>query len=60
MKVEPLDVTDAHQLFELVKRTKPDGIVNLVNPRPGALKWTAEYKTNMDGLINVLEASRIN
>ena len=56
--VEQLDVTDSDRLMEIGKKHKITGIVHLAVPGLGALTPGEDYKVNMYGLINVLEAGR--
>jgi UDP-glucose 4-epimerase len=57
--VEQLDVTDADRLMEIGKKYKIDGICHLATPGLGALDAAGDYRVNMYGLLNVLEAARI-
>jgi UDP-glucose 4-epimerase len=56
--VEQLDVTDGDRLMEIGKKHKITGIVHLAVPGLGALTPADDYKVNMYGLINILEAGR--
>jgi UDP-glucose 4-epimerase len=56
--VEQLDVTDADRLMEIGKKHKITGIVHLAVPGLGALSPAEDFRVNMLGLINVLEAGR--
>jgi len=57
--VERLDVTSAHELMDIVRKHKVTGIVDLVAPALGALSPGEDFRVNMLGLINVLEAARM-
>jgi len=56
--VEQLDVTDGDRLMEIGKKHKITGIMHLAVPGLGALTPADDYKVNMYGLINILEAGR--
>ena len=55
--VEQLDVTDRDRLMEIGKKHKITGIVHLAVPGLGALSPLDDYKVNMVGLMNILEAA---
>src|SRR5438093_6038676 len=57
--IERLDVGNAHAVLDVVRRHKVTGIVDLVAPALNALSPAEDYHTNMDGLINILEAARL-
>jgi UDP-glucose 4-epimerase len=57
VKVEQLDVTNAEQLMELGRRHKIDGICHLAGPGYSAPSAAADYRINVFGLLNVLEAA---
>jgi UDP-glucose 4-epimerase len=57
-RVENVDVADASAVQELMRRHPIDGIVHLAVPGLGALSAADEYRTNTQGLLNVLEAGR--
>lgn len=57
--VEQLDVTDEARLLEIGRRHKVDGIVHLATPGLGALGPAEDFRVNMLGLLNVLEAARL-
>jgi UDP-glucose 4-epimerase len=57
--VEQLDVTDNDKLLDIGRRHKIDGIIHLATPGLGALDAAADYRVNMLGLLNVLEAARL-
>ena len=56
--VERLDVADASAMHELMRKHQIQGIVHLAVPGLGALSPADEYRTNTQGLLNVLEAGR--
>ena len=57
--VEQLDVTNADQLMDIGKRHKIDSIVHLAVPGVAALGPADDFRVNMNGLLNILEAARI-
>ncbi|MSQ23530.1 MAG: NAD(P)-dependent oxidoreductase [Chloroflexi bacterium] len=58
LSVETVDVTSPHDLMEVSRKHNVDGIIHLAVPGLGALRPAEEYRVNMLGLINVLEAGR--
>jgi UDP-glucose 4-epimerase len=56
--IEQLDVTDADRMMEIGKKHEITGIVHLAVPGLGALSPGDDYRVNMDGLINILEAGK--
>jgi UDP-glucose 4-epimerase len=56
-KVEVVDVVDGPALVEVGKKHNVQSIVHLAVPGLGALTPAQDYKTNMDGLLNILEVS---
>ncbi len=58
--VESLDATSPFDCIDLVKKHKVDGIVHLAVPGLGALSAAEDFRVNTLGLINILEAGRIN
>jgi UDP-glucose 4-epimerase len=56
--VDTLDVLDADRVRNVIREHNVDGIIHLAVPGLGALTPTEEYKTNMDGLINILDAAK--
>jgi UDP-glucose 4-epimerase len=58
--VERVDVSSPHDLTEVVRKHKVTGIVHLAVPGLAALTAAEDYRINMLGLINVLEAARVN
>lgn len=59
LAVETLDVTSPHDVVEVVRKHNVTGIVHLAVPGLAALSPAEEYRVNMAGLINVLEAGRL-
>ncbi len=58
--VERVDVSSPHDMTDVVRRHKVDGIIHLAVPGLAALSAAEDYRVNMMGLINVLEAARVN
>jgi UDP-glucose 4-epimerase len=58
IKVEQLDVTDAAQLMDLGRRYPIDGICHLAGPGYSAESAAADFRINVFGLLNMLEAAR--
>src|SRR5712692_422805 len=58
--VEALDVRDGDRLREVVRKHKVDSIIHLAVPGilADALTPTDEFRTNTEGLINVLDAAK--
>jgi len=57
--IETLDVTASHDVIDLVRRHKVTGIVHLAVPGLGALSAAEDYRVNMMGFLNILEAARL-
>jgi UDP-glucose 4-epimerase len=57
--IETLDVTAGHDVINLVRRHKVTGIVHLAVPGLGALSAAEDYRVNMLGFLNILEAARL-
>jgi UDP-glucose 4-epimerase len=57
--VETLDVTAGHEVIDLVRKYKVSGIVHLAVPGLGALSAAEDYRVNMVGFLNILEAARL-
>ena len=55
--VEQLDVTDADRLAEIGKKYKITTIAHLAVPGMNALSASQDFRTNMFGLVNLLEAA---
>ncbi len=58
LEIVPLDVTDASAVRYAFEKLSVTSVVNLLAPPPGAWSPGEEYRANMFGLINLLEASR--
>src|SRR5581483_9676799 len=56
--VEQLDVTDRDRLREIGNKHKIDRILHLAVPGLGALSAEDDFRVNMDGLYNILEAGK--
>ncbi|MEA2639683.1 MAG: hypothetical protein QOF51_1077 [Chloroflexota bacterium] len=56
--IEQLDVTDRDRLLEIGAKHQVTGIVHLAVPALNALSPEDDFKVNMNGLLNVLEAGR--
>ena len=56
--VEHVDVTNADQLMNLSRRYKIDGICHLAGPGYSAPSAAADFRINVFGLLNILEAAR--
>jgi UDP-glucose 4-epimerase len=57
-KVEHLDVLDAAEVADVIKRHQPEGVVYLAVPALSGVSPADEFQTNTAGYLNVLEASR--
>jgi UDP-glucose 4-epimerase len=57
--VETLDVTASHDVIDLVRKYKVNGIVHLAVPGLGALSAAEDYRVNMMGFLNILEAAKL-
>jgi UDP-glucose 4-epimerase len=57
-RVESLDITDGASVQDLVRRRRVTDIVHLAVPGLGALSPADDYRVNMTGLLNVLEAAQ--
>jgi UDP-glucose 4-epimerase len=57
--IETLDVTSAHDVIEIMRRHKVTGIVHLAVPGLGALSAAEDYRVNVMGFLNILEAARL-
>src|SRR6266540_2680112 len=57
--IETLDVTSAHDVIDIMRRHKVTGIVHLAVPGLAALSAAEDYRVNVMGLLNVLEAARL-
>ena len=56
--IETLDVTSANDVIDVVRKHKVTGIVHLAVPGLGALSAAEDYRMNVIGFLNVLEAAR--
>jgi UDP-glucose 4-epimerase len=59
MLVERLDITSTHDVIDVVRKHKVTGVVHLAVPGLAALTPAEDFRANMIGLVNVLEAARI-
>ncbi len=59
LAVETIDVTSPHDIAEVVRKHQATGIVHLAVPGLVGLTPGEEYRVNMQGLLNVLEAGRM-
>lgn len=57
--VERLDITSTHDAIDVVRKHKVTGVMHLAVPGLAALSPAEDFRTNMVGLINVLEAARL-
>jgi UDP-glucose 4-epimerase len=57
-KVDVLDVTDGDAVREVVRKHGVDSIIHLAVPGLGALTPSEEFRTNTEGLINILDAGK--
>jgi UDP-glucose 4-epimerase len=57
--IEALDVTSAQNVIDIVRRHKVTGIVHLAVPGLGALSAAEDYRVNIMGFLNILEAARL-
>ena len=57
--IETLDVTSANDVIEVVRKHKVTGIVHLAVPGLGALSAAEDYRMNVMGFLNILEAARL-
>ncbi len=56
---EALDITSPFAVLDVVQRHAVERIIHLAVPGRGALSVGEEYRVNMTGLYNVLEAARL-
>jgi UDP-glucose 4-epimerase len=59
VQIERVDVTSHHDIAEAVRKTGATDICHLAVPGLGALSPAEDFRVNMAGLINVLEAGRL-
>jgi UDP-glucose 4-epimerase len=57
--IETLDITAGHDVIDLARRRKVTGIVHLAVPGLGALSAAEDYRVNVMGFLNILEAARL-
>jgi nucleoside-diphosphate-sugar epimerase len=60
LHIEPMDITDAAQVNEIIGRYKPTAVIHLAAPPPRGMDAVPEFQLNFDGMINILEAARKN
>jgi UDP-glucose 4-epimerase len=58
LTVETIDVSSPHDVLEVARKHNVESIVHLAVPGLNALRPAEEYRVNMLGLVNVLEAGR--
>lgn len=58
--IERLDVTSGHDVIDLARRYRVTGIVHLAVPGLGALSAAEDYRVNLVGFLNILEAARVS
>ncbi len=56
--IEKGDVSQGNVIRDIAKKHKVDGIIHLAVPGVAALTAAEDYRTNMTGLIDALEAAR--
>jgi UDP-glucose 4-epimerase len=54
-----MDVTDAYEVFNVVRRHHVDSVINLMAPPARSISTQADYQLYTVGLQNVLEAARV-
>jgi len=54
-----LDVANAYEVFDVVRRHRVDSIINLMAPPARSVSTLADYQLYTAGLVNVLEAARV-
>src|ERR1044072_9300923 len=59
LAIEALDVASPHAVIDVCRRHKVESIVHLAGPPIGSVPPIEEYRINMAGLLNVMEAARI-
>lgn len=59
LTIEPLDIASPHAVIDLCRRHQVESIVHLAGPPIGSVPAIEEYRINMAGLLNVMEAARI-
>ena len=58
--IEALDVTASHDVIDIVRKHKVTGIVHLAVPGLGSLSAAEDYRMNVMGFLNILEAARLS
>lgn len=58
LTVETVDVSSPHDILEVARKHQVSSIVHLAVPGLNALRPAEEYRVNMSGLLNVMEAGR--
>ena len=58
--IERLDVTSGHDVIDLVRKHKVNGIVHLAVPALATLSAAEDYRVNVMGFLNILEAARLS
>lgn len=59
LTLESLDITSAHAVIDLCRRHAIDSVIHLAGTPIGVLSPAEEYRVNMGGLLNIVEAARI-
>ena len=54
-----MDVANAYEVFDVVRRHRVDSIINLMAPPARSVSTQADYQLYTAGLSNVLEAARV-
>jgi UDP-glucose 4-epimerase len=57
--IETLDITSTNDVNALVRKHNVTGIVHLAVPGLGALSAAEDYRVNVMGFLNILEAARL-
>src|SRR5687768_1003801 len=58
LTVETIDVSSPHDILEVARKHNVSSMVHLAVPGLNALRPAEEYRVNMSGLLNVMEAGR--
>lgn len=59
LAIEALDVASPHAVIDVCRRHSVESIVHLAGPPIGLVPPIEEYRINMAGLLNIIEAARI-
>lgn len=59
LSVEAVDIASPHAVIDACRRHDVESIVHLAGPPIGAISAIEEYRINMSGLLNVVEAAKI-